>query len=158
MKHLSLQDVMASMSITVNGDGFKVTNPAGTAQYDAWGYRMNVNGIPEYFPQFLSVAGQIVEQTKDTVAETKSSQTLSIKVELDASELEKKLAEIDGLIQNSKAFELINGKIIIKPVTISRDKFTVNNIKNATANQDAVREAIEIECRPGGVIYCAIKG
>lgn len=162
MKHLSLKDVMLTMKITVMDNGYQITNPAGTAQYDAWGSRMTVNGIPEYFPQFLSVEGQVAEKTKDTAAKTKPSQTLSIKVEVDTSELEKKLDEINNPIKNSAVFELINGKVFIKPATISRDKITVNEvrkiIKNATANQDALREAIEIECRAGGMIYRAIKG
>ncbi|MEG2433223.1 hypothetical protein [Hafnia paralvei] len=189
MKHLTLRDVMARMSITVNGDGFEVTNPAGTAQYDAWGSRTTVNGIPEYFPLQLSVSGVASFEntapsggycsmsmgvvgsnspesspihTNKRATETKPIQTLSIKVEADTSELEKKLDEINNLIKNSAAFELINGKIFIKPATISRDKITVTEvreiIKNATANQDALREAIEIECRAGGMIYRAIKG
>jgi len=189
MKHLSLKDVMASMRITNNSDGYEISNAAGSAQYDAWGLRTTVNGIPEYFPLQLSVSGVASFETtapsggycsmsvgvvgsnspesspihtNKRATETKPIQTLSIKVEADTSELEKKLDEINNLIKNSAAFELINGKVFIKPATISRDKITVNEvrkiIKNATANQDALREAIEIECRAGGMIYRAIKG
>lgn len=193
MKHLTLRDVMARMSITVNGDGFEVTNPAGTAQYDAWGSRTTVNGIPEYFPLQLSVSGLASGETTAPyggsytmnmgVAKTKPSQTLSIKVEVDTSELEKKLDEINNLIKNSTAFELIEGQVFIKPATISRneitiDKFSIHTgvdsiiseiIKNAIANQkdteqiekriqNATREAIEKALRPSGAIYRAIKG
>lgn len=181
------------MSITVNGDGFEVINPAGTAQYDAWGSRTTVIGIPEYFPLQLSVSGMASFETTAPhagcytmnmgVAKTKPSQTLSIKVEADTSELEKKLDEINNLIKNSTAFELIEGQVFIKPATISRDKITVNTfslyagvdsnvseiIKNAVANQkdteqiekriqNATREAIEKALRPSGAIYRAIKG
>ncbi|TBM25085.1 hypothetical protein [Hafnia alvei] len=180
MKHLTLRDVMARMSITVNGDGFEVTNPAGTAQYDAWGSRTTVNGVPEYFPLQLSVSGMA---SFETTAPHGGGYSASIQVEADTSELEKKLDEINNLIKNSTAFELINGQAFIKPATISRDKITVNTfslyagadsnvseiIKNAIANQkdteqiekriqNATREAIEKALRPSGAIYRAIKG
>lgn len=178
MKHLSLKDVMLTMKITVMDNGYQITNPAGTAQYDAWGSRMNVNGIPEYFPQSLSVEGQVAEKTKDTDAETKPSQTLSIKVEVDSSELEKKLDEINNLIKNSTAFELINGQAFIKPAAISRDKITVNKfslysgvdsnvseiIKNAIANQKDTEqiekriEAVEKALCTVAMSHSAIKG
>ena len=193
MKHLSLRDVMASMSITVNGDGFEVTNPAGTAQYDAWGSRTTVNGIPEYFPLQLSGSGLVSSKTTAPhggcytmnmgVAKTKPSQTLSIKVEVDTSELEEKLDEINNLIKNSTAFELINGQVFIKPATISRNEITVDKfsihtgvdsiiseiIKNAIANQrdteqiekriqNAALEAVEKALRTVAMSHSAIKG
>jgi len=188
MKHLTLRDVMARMSITVNGDGFEVTNPAGTAQYDTWGSRMTVNGIPEYFPLQLSVSGLVsgeasVQRSMSMgVAKTKPSQTLSIKVEVDTSEFEKKLDEINNLIKNSTAFDLINGQVFIKPATISRDKITVDKfaiyagadsiigeiIKKATANQkeyeqiekqlqNAAREAVEKALCTNGMSHSATK-
>nr|WP_279078537.1 hypothetical protein [Hafnia alvei] len=205
MKHLTLRDVMARMSITVNGDGFEVTNPAGTAQYDAWGSRTTVNGIPEYFPLQLSVSGGASFETtapsggyysmgmgvvgsnssepspihiNKGAAETKPSKTLSIKVEFDTSELEKKLAGINNLIKNSTAFELINGQVFIKPAAIFRDKITVNNcyhysgvdsnvseiIKNAIANQKDTEqiekriEAVEKALCTVAMSHSAIKG
>ncbi|MFO6493556.1 hypothetical protein [Hafnia alvei] len=205
MKHLTLRDVMARMSITVNGDGFEVTNPAGTAQYDAWGSRTTVNGIPEYFPLQLSVSGVASFEntapsggycsmsmgvvgsnspesspihTNKRATETKPIQTLSIKVEADISELEKKLDEINNLIKNSTAFELINGQAFIKPAAISRDKITVNKfslysgvdsnvseiIKNAIANQKDTEqiekriEAVEKALCTVAMSHSAIKG
>lgn len=193
MKHLSLKDVMARMSIFLTDDGFEINTPAGTALYDHHGSRTTVIGIPEYFPLQLSGSGLVSSQTTAPhagcytmsmgVAKTKPTQTLSIQVEADTSELEKKLDEINNLIKNSTAFELINGQAFIKPATISRDKITVNTfslyagvdsnvseiIKNAVANQkdteqiekriqNATREAIEKALRPSGAIYRAIKG
>lgn len=189
MKHLTLRDVMARMSITVNSDGFEVINPAGTAQYDAWGSRTTVNGIPEYFPLQLSVSGLASGETTAPyggcytmnmgVAKTKPTQTLSIKVEVDTSELEKKLDEINNLIQNSTAFELIEGQVFIKPATISRNEITIDKfsiytgvdfnaseiIKNAIANQkfteqiqNAALEAVEKALRTDGMSHRAIKG
>ncbi|WP_447871166.1 hypothetical protein [Serratia fonticola] len=55
MKQLQLKDAMHRLTITVNDSGYEVSNPAGTAQYDAWGARTTVNGIPEYFPLSISV-------------------------------------------------------------------------------------------------------
>lgn len=169
---------MARMSITVNGDGFEVTNPAGTAQYDAWGSRATVNGVPEYFPLQLSVSGMA---SFETTAPHGGGYSASIQIEADTSELEKKLDEINNLIKNSAAFEFINGQVFIKPATISRNEITVDKfslysgvdsiiseiIKNAVANQrDAerlendiqkvVQKAIVMNCRPGGAIYRAI--
>ncbi|WP_367376591.1 hypothetical protein [Hafnia alvei] len=76
MKHLSLKDVMLTMKVTVMDNGYQITNPAGTAQYDAWGSRMNVNGIPEYFPLSLSVAGVADKQTKGTITQGDKAVTL----------------------------------------------------------------------------------
>lgn len=171
MKHLTLRDVMARMSITVNGDGFEVTNPAGTAQYDAWGSRTTVNGIPEYFPLQLSVSGMA---TFETTAPHGGGYSESIQVEVDTSELEKKLDEINNLIKNSPAFELIEGQVFIKPATISQDKITVNKIhtnssiseiiKNAIANQKDTEqiekriEAVEKALCTVAMSHSAIKG
>lgn len=55
MKQLPLKDVMRHFAVTINKDGYEVTNPAGTAQYDHHGVRTTVNGIPEYFPITLAV-------------------------------------------------------------------------------------------------------
>lgn len=189
MKHLSLKDVMARMSIFLTDDGFEINTPAGTALYDHHGSRTTVIGIPEYFPLQLSGSGLVSSKTTAPhggsytmnmgVAKTKPSQTLSIKVEFDTSELEKKLDEINNLIKNSTAFELINGQAFIKPATISRDKITVNDIsiytgvdsiiseiiKNAIANQkfteqiqNAALEAVEKALRTDGMSHRAIKG
>ncbi|NIG74683.1 hypothetical protein F3J34_13895 [Klebsiella sp. Ap-873] len=57
MKRIQLKDVMASLRIVANETGYEVHNAAGTAKYDAWGYRREVNGIPEYFPDKISVEG-----------------------------------------------------------------------------------------------------
>jgi hypothetical protein len=35
-------------------EGIELQSAAGTAKYDAWGARREVNGIPEYFPSPLS--------------------------------------------------------------------------------------------------------
>lgn len=193
MKNLPLREAMARMSISITEDGFEINSPAGTALYDHHGSRTTVIGIPEYFPLQLSGSGLVSSKTAVPhggsytmnmgVAKTKPSQTLSIKVEVDTSELEKKLDEINNLIKNSTAFELIEGQVFIKPATISRneitiDKFSIHTgvdsiiseiIKNAIANQkdteqiekriqNATREAIEKALRPSGAIYRAIKG
>lgn len=55
MTQLQLKDVMQRFTITAHENGYEVSNQAGTAQYDAWGARTTVNGIPEYFPRSISV-------------------------------------------------------------------------------------------------------
>lgn len=55
MKQPQLNDVMQRFTITAHENGYEVSNQAGTAQYDSWGARTTVNGIPEYFPRSISV-------------------------------------------------------------------------------------------------------
>lgn len=49
--------VGGNLRVDLSEDGFTVTNGAGTAHYDKWGYRTTVNGIPEYFPVTFAVSG-----------------------------------------------------------------------------------------------------
>lgn len=152
MKNLPLREAMARMSISITEDGFEITSPAGTALYDHHGSRTTVIGIPEYFPLQLSGSGLVSSKTTAPhggcytmnmgVAKTKPTQTLSIKVEVDTSELEKKLDEINNLIKNSTAFELIEGQVFIKPATISQDKITVNKIHTNSSISEIIKNAI----------------
>ncbi|MGV8925023.1 MAG: hypothetical protein ACOH2G_05000 [Ewingella sp.] len=58
MKNKSLKEVMGQpLRVTVSESGCEITNGAGTANYDAWGNRTTVNGIPEYFPTSIKVTG-----------------------------------------------------------------------------------------------------
>ncbi|MGQ7806776.1 hypothetical protein ACUN3I_14270 [Hafnia alvei] len=108
MKHLSLKDVMLTMKITVMDNGYQITNPAGTAQYDAWGSRATVNGIPEYFPLSLSIAGVASEQTKGTIAQGDKAATIQC-----------------------DAFKIHDGEISMSPARVARLSVTpVQHITN----------------------------
>lgn len=52
-KHMSLKEAMASIKIEECPNGYRVFTPAGWAEYDAWGYRTVVSGIPEFLPEFI---------------------------------------------------------------------------------------------------------
>lgn len=166
MKHLTLRDVMARMSITVNGDGFEVTNPAGTAQYDAWGSRTTVNGIPEYFPLQLSVSGVASFEntapsggycsmsmgvvgsnspesspihTNKRATETKPIQTLSIKVEADTSELEKKLDEINNLIKTAQPLSSLTAKYLSNQLPSLEIKLPLLKLEKSSKTPPLIR-------------------
>jgi hypothetical protein len=55
MKKLSLRDVMFHQRLVILGDGFCIANSAGSANYDKFGQRTTVSGIPEYFPLSLII-------------------------------------------------------------------------------------------------------
>ncbi len=54
-KTLSLKDAMRSLHVIETDEGIELQSAAGTAKYDAWGARREVNGIPEYFPSSVTV-------------------------------------------------------------------------------------------------------
>jgi hypothetical protein len=108
MKQLQLKDVMQRLSITVNESGYEVSNPAGTAQYDAWGARTTVNGIPEYFPLSISVGDmRKPEPKKETglfagtiTGDVKSAKhhVISMSVNVDSSNLDELEAQLERII------------------------------------------------------------
>ncbi|WP_347254374.1 hypothetical protein [Leminorella grimontii] len=67
MKKLNLNDVMAYMKVTITETGYEISSPAGSAQYDAWGSRTTVNGIPEHFPRSLTVKQPKAEKVISTL-------------------------------------------------------------------------------------------
>lgn len=170
MKHLSLRNVMASMSITVNGDGFEVTNPAGTAQYDAWGSRTTVIGIPEYFPLKISAPEVLAgnadsEHSNDHLRHslwhpTNNEQThdngkvidkVVVQIDVDISDAQQKLEELNASIRGSDAFNVFSGAMFLCPATMPR--LLANKRQLRKAVRELVNEAIKTECRPGGLLY-----
>ena len=174
MKHLSLRNVMASMSITVNGDGFEVTNPAGTAQYDAWGSRTTVIGIPEYFPLKISAPEVLAgnadsEHSNDHLRHslwhpTNNEQThdngkvidkVVVQIDVDISDAQQKLEELNASIRGSDAFNVFNGAMFLCPATAPC--LPVNKRQLSKAVRKLVNEAIKTECRPGGLIHGSMR-
>lgn len=58
MKRVQLKDVMQHLRLVVTDSGYELHNEAGSAKYDQWGHRREVNGIPEYFPFKLTLNGK----------------------------------------------------------------------------------------------------
>lgn len=90
VKHLPLKDVMRHFAVTINKDGYEVTNLAGTAQYDHHGVRTTVNGIPEYFPITLAVkdksrlaAGGLIGAADLTVKPKPAEYVAAMKIGID---------------------------------------------------------------------------
>lgn len=174
MKHLTLRDVMASMSITNNSDGYEVMNAAGSAQYDAWGLRTTVNGIPEYFPLKISAPGVLTgnadsessnnyrrhslwhptnnEQTHDN---GKVIDKVVVQIDVDISDAQQKLEELNASIRGSDAFNVFNGAMFLCPATAPC--LPVNKRQLSKAVRKLVNEAIKTECRPGGLIYGSMR-
>ena len=170
MKHLSLRDVMASMSITNNSDGYEVSNAAGSAQYDAWGLRTTVNGIPEYFPLKISAPGILAgnadsEHSNDhrrhslwhpannvqTHDKGKVISKVTVQIDADISDAQQKLEELNASIRGSDAFNVFSGAMFLFPATMPR--LLANKRQLRKAVRELVNEAIKTECRPGGLLY-----
>ena len=170
MKHLSLRDVMASMSITNNSDGYEVSNAAGTAQYDAWGSRTTVIGIPEYFPLKISAPEVLAgnadsEHSNDHLRHslwhpTNNEQThdngkvidkVVVQIDVDISDAQQKLEELNASIRGSDAFNVFSGAMFLCPATMPR--LLANKRQLRKAVRELVNEAIKTECRPGGLLY-----
>lgn len=145
MKSVQLKDVMASLRIAAIKDGYEAHNAAGSAKYDVWGYRREVNGIPEYFPDRLSVEGGSISigngviRAKDSNGQTRCViGPINIEPKLETTDTQKKLDELQKRIEGNKAFQVLTGECFIN----------VNNhveaiISNALATQAEAKAEIE---------------
>lgn len=55
MKRITLEEANKSLRIIVKETGYELHSGAGFAEYDAFGYRGKVNGIPEFFPDRIAI-------------------------------------------------------------------------------------------------------
>lgn len=130
MKHLPLKSVMLGLNIIRRDDGYELASPAGTAWYDASGVRGKVEGIPEYFPERINFTDELtssagskklkvadaegqVRATFGSLTDCSKKQeskvsTLKLNVELDTSDVQKILDDIDKKIQGCDAFKNLN--------------------------------------------------
>lgn len=170
MKHLSLKDVMARMSIFLTDDGFEINTPAGTALYDHHGSRTTVIGIPEYFPLKISAPEVLAgnadsEHSNDHLRHslwhpTNNEQThdngkvidkVVVQIDVDISDAQQKLEELNASIRGSDAFNVFSGAMFLCPATMPR--LLANKRQLRKAVRELVNEAIKTECRPGGLLY-----
>ncbi|BHD65085.1 hypothetical protein SALSENF001_27470 [Salmonella enterica subsp. enterica serovar Senftenberg] len=126
-KPLSLKDAMSSLHIVETDEGIELQSAAGTAKYDAWGARREVNGIPEYFPSSVTVNKRpqaLVDDKGPSVPDDSCAplvRTMKLRVELDTSGAQQAVDELDDKIRNSDAFKVLkdgwtfekNGVLII---------------------------------------------
>lgn len=141
-----------NLQIDLLADGFKVTNGAGFASYDAQGCRTTVNGIPEYFPETITVSGWDSVQAKPD--------EISVKLTMDTSDFDEKFEQIDELIRSTGAFEILQGQGIINKARISdgfityhqKNKVAVNNEDPSDSLIPLIRSVIKNELRPGGLL------
>lgn len=126
-KTLSLKDAMRSLHVIETDEGIELQSAAGTAKYDAWGARREVNGIPEYFPSSVTVNKRpqaLVDDKVPSVPDDSCAplvRTMKLRVELDTSGAQQAVDELDDKIRNSDAFKVLkdgwsfekNGVLII---------------------------------------------
>lgn len=126
-KTLSLKDAMRSLHVIETDEGIELQSAAGTAKYDAWGARREVNGIPEYFPSSVTVNKRpqaLVDDKGPSVPDDSCAplvRTMKLRVELDTSGAQQAVDELDDKIRNSDAFKVLkdgrtfekNGALII---------------------------------------------
>ncbi|EOX0418723.1 DUF1983 domain-containing protein [Salmonella enterica] len=126
-KTLSLKDAMRSLHVIETDEGIELQSAAGTAKYDAWGARREVNGIPEYFPSSVTVNKRpqaLVDDKGPSVPDDSCAplvRTMKLRVELDTSGAQQSVDELDDKIRNSDAFKVLkdgwtfekNGVLII---------------------------------------------
>ncbi|WP_226869026.1 phage tail tip fiber protein [Enterobacter hormaechei] len=126
-KTLSLKDAMRSLHVIETDEGIELQSAAGTAKYDAWGARREVNGIPEYFPSSVTVNKSpqaLVDDKGPSVPDDSCAplvRTMKLRVELDTSGAQQAVDELDDKIRNSDAFKVLkdgwtfekNGVLII---------------------------------------------
>ncbi|WP_275150691.1 hypothetical protein [Citrobacter koseri] len=169
-KQLSLKNVMHNLHIIETADGYELHNAAGTAKYDLWGVRHEVNGIPEYFPTTISLrtrapapkeksyssgipmaieAPQTVTNTYNISLGVRKDKPVQNKVTISADKFEVKPgidANIESLLENAlNNYAVCAVKDVAKKV--ADDQRAMDELTST------IRETIRNECRPGGAIW-----
>ncbi|WP_350360254.1 phage tail tip fiber protein [Enterobacter hormaechei] len=162
-KTLSLKDAMRSLHVIETDEGIELQSAAGTAKYDAWGARREVNGIPEYFPSSVTVNKRpqaLVDDKGPSVPDDSCAplvRTMKLRVELDTSGAQQAVDELDDKIRNSDAFKVLkdgwtfekngtlvinNGQVFITDAKISDGVLSTNyNVKLNDADKGKPHEA-----------------
>jgi hypothetical protein len=147
MKHIQLKDVMSSLRIVTYENGYVIYNAAGKAKYDVVGLRVEVYGIPEYFPERISLEGGQASGVNGEyrINDCNGSPALvvgkidkqgmkagpvNIELNIDTTDAQKKLDEIEVAFKDSKAFEFLSGKAYINEALI-----TPGEVENAQVGE-----------------------
>lgn len=113
-KTLSLKDAMRSLHVVETDEGIELQSPAGTAKYDVWGVRREVNGIPEYFPISISINKRSPAPADDKSPPAPDEQraplvrTMKLRVELDTTDAQKVIDELSDKICSCDVFKVLN--------------------------------------------------
>ncbi|MFK3912027.1 DUF1983 domain-containing protein [Enterobacter cancerogenus] len=108
MKQVQLKHAMRLQHLSITDDGFTIQNGAGRANYDKFGLRTTVDGIPEYFPMTLAIDNRIATEVI-SVGEANLGGPIKIGIEIDTTDAQKALDELDDKIRNSDVFKVLNG-------------------------------------------------
>lgn len=127
--------VGGNLRVDLSEDGFTVTNGAGTAHYDKWGYRTTVNGIPEYFPVTFAVSGW------DNLPKKQAAELGDIDVKGPFFINEAMISS--GIVNHSR-------KMNIAVNTGTSDK---REMKSPDELSELVIEIIKNQQRPGGLLF-----
>lgn len=137
-KTLCLKDAMRSLHVIETDEGIELQSAAGTAKYDAWGARREVNGIPEYFPSSVTVNKRpqaLVDDKGPSVPDDSCAplvRTMKLRVELDTSGAQQAVDELDDKIRKSDAaFKALNDIYQLPRMKISADQQVMNTIADA---------------------------
>ncbi|EOH6199320.1 hypothetical protein ACMAUW_001711 [Citrobacter farmeri] len=140
-KPLSLKDAMRSLHIVETDEGIELQSAAGTAKYDAWGVRHEVNGIPEYFPTTISLRAR-------APAPKEKSYSSGISMAIDAGDANKAIELIDEQIRNSEAFindaAFTNGAIHAAAIETPQPVTNIYNISFGVRRDDPVQNKVTI--------------
>ncbi|QRU52036.1 hypothetical protein [Klebsiella oxytoca] len=111
MKRITLKEANKSLLIIVKETGYELHSGAGFAEYDAFGCRGKVNGIPEFFPDRIAIDGaaNLNSPELDT-----SGQELVIKLYLDATPCLEQIEAIKKAVTDAAAR---NCREVVKSVT-----------------------------------------
>ncbi|WP_159872882.1 MULTISPECIES: hypothetical protein [unclassified Raoultella] len=100
MKRVTLKEANKSLCIVVKETGYELHSGAGFAEYDAFGCRGKVNGIPEFFPDRIAIDGaaNLSSPECDT-----SGQELVIKLYLNATPCLEQIEAIKKAVTDAAA-------------------------------------------------------
>lgn len=170
MEQVQLKDVMQHQLISINDDGFSIQNAAGRADYDKFGLRTTVIGVPEYFPMALGIDHRIATEVI-SVGEVTLGEPIKIGIELDTTGAQKAIDEMDERIRSSEAFKLFSGETFINNALIKgiiqsaaiespapvANTYNINiHVNSADAESDiavAIRQEIKKAMMPGGLLH-----
>jgi hypothetical protein len=146
-KHMSLKTAMSSIKVEECPNGYRVFTPAGWAEYDAWGHRTVVSGIPEFLPEFIRLRKDD-KPVKDDFSERVSDSVDGIMTNAMCNSGEKYGWKISRAIQEDK--QTREGKTSTSyTVSISVETPEAEDEKLTSK----VREIIRRERQKGGMLW-----
>lgn len=168
MKHLPLKSVMLGLNIIRRGEGYELSNPAGTAWYDAHGVRGKVEGIPEYFPKLINFTDKqapvsVSGGRKLVDADGRVRVVLGGLIESPQKEVAFQADHFTLTSGEVKMADAISGNARISANTLKQPQsgnvitVNINTHHNNEALSEVIEKAIQSSLRPGGLIHGSIQ-